>query len=103
MHGTSPTAELEFTAEGQLRHAHLERGVEMHSEERSQATATRQSAGRAAALSRTWRSPVADVDFRDAGQGQLEPAAIHGTGGVVITSESRRGNGARCALRDDCR
>ena len=45
-------------------------------------------------LNRTWRSPVADMDFRDAGQGQVEPEAIHGTGGVVITSESRRGNGA---------
>ena len=48
-------------------------------------------------LSRTWRSPVADVDFRtprQTGQGQVEAEAIRGTGGVVITSESRRGNGA---------
>jgi hypothetical protein len=29
---TAPTAELEFTAKGELRHAHLERGVEMQSE-----------------------------------------------------------------------
>ena len=37
--------------------------------------------GRAVALrvSRTWRSPVADVEFRDAGHGHLEPASIHGT------------------------
>ncbi len=28
VHGTSPTAELEFTAQGELRHAHLERGVD---------------------------------------------------------------------------
>jgi lipopolysaccharide export system protein LptA len=48
---------------------------------------------------------VADVDFRaikDGGKGggqgagktQVEPETIHGTGGVVITSESRRGNAA---------
>ena len=34
------------------------------------------------------------MDFRDAGQGRVEPEAIKGTGGVVITSESRRGNEA---------
>jgi len=89
VHGTSPTAELEFTPQGELRHAHLERGVEMHSEEASQ------TAGGAKAvpvrLSRTWRSQVADVDFRNAGHGQVEPASMHGTGGVVVTAVSQRG------------
>ena len=33
VHGTSPTAELEFTGQGNLRHAHMERGVEMRSDE----------------------------------------------------------------------
>ncbi len=45
-------------------------------------------------VSRTWRSPVADVEFRDTGNGQMEPATIHGTGGVVVTGESQRGKGA---------
>jgi len=100
MHGTSPTAELDFTAQGQLRHAHLERGVTMQSEATCQETA-----GQTLDVSRTWRSPVADVDFRtihgggqgggqSAGKTQVEPETIHGTGGVVITSESRRGNAA---------
>ncbi len=99
VHGTSPTVELEFTAEGELRHAHLERGVLFDSQETRPETnqATSQEANAQAAqlhLSRTWRSPVADLDFRSAGQGRAEPEAIHGAGGVVITSETRRGNSA---------
>ena len=91
VHGTSPTADLEFTAGGQLRHAHLETGVAIESEEKSQG-ANAQAAP--LQLNRTWRSPVADVDFSNAGQGRVELAAIHGTGGVTITSESQRGNEA---------
>ena len=92
MHGTAPTAELEFTAQGQLRHAHLEQGVAMDSEEQ------RRQSGQPQRLSRHWRSPVADVEFRDAGHGQIEPGAVHGTGGVVVTGESQRGSEAGCAL-----
>ena len=88
MHGTSPTAELEFNAQGQLRHAHMERGVTMDSQEQGE------QAGQAQRLSRHWRSPVADVEFRDADHGQLEPRTVHGTGGVVVTAESQRGQGA---------
>ncbi len=60
-----------------------------------------EAAGQTLHVSRTWRSPVADVDFRtiqgggeSAGKTQVEPETIHGTGGVVITSESRRGDAA---------
>jgi len=92
VHGTSPTAELDFNAQGQLRHAHLERGVIFESKgTRTEAT------GLPLDVSRTWRSPAADVDFhaaREAGNSQVEPETIHGTGGVVITSESRRGDTA---------
>jgi lipopolysaccharide export system protein LptA len=95
-HGASPTAELDFTARGQLRHAHLERGVNLQSEGTSL-----EAAGQTLHVSRTWHSPVADVDFRmvqgggeSAGKTQVEPETIHGTGGVVITSESRRGDAA---------
>ena len=93
VHGTSPAGDLEFTARGVLRHAHLERGVVMESEETSEA-----EMGQTAALDvrRTWRSPVVDIDFRStrgAGKGQVEPEAMRGKGGVVVTSESRRGNG----------
>ena len=59
--GLAPTAELEFTAQGQLRHAHLETGVAMESEEQAS------QAGQPLRVSRRWRSPVADVEFRDAG------------------------------------
>ena len=91
VHGTSPTAELEFSATGQLRQAHLERGVEFDS-----ADATLEPDGQTLHLSRTWRSPVADVSFRSrqGAAGQLEPETIRGTGGVTVTSESRRGDGA---------
>ena len=88
VHGASPSAELEFAGQGQLRHAHLERGVTFASTESSPGTS-----GEAAPLlvSRTWRSPIADVDFREAGKGRDEPAGVHGKGGVVIASETRRG------------
>ena len=111
MHGTSPTAELLFGANGELKSAHLERGVEMKSEETSIETSD-ESAGQdsgkdpgkgALRMSRTWRSPVVDIRFRQAGtirqartkgrgNGQLEVETMHGSDGVTITSESRRGN-----------
>jgi len=91
--GTSPAAELEFTKRGELSLAHLERGVEIQSEESSQTPATSKSGSgnTTRRLSRTWRSPVADVAFRDAGHGKVEPSTIHGTGGVVIIGESQSG------------
>jgi lipopolysaccharide export system protein LptA len=88
MHGTAPAAELEFGAKGKLRHAHLERGVAMDSQEQGE------FGGQQQRLSRHWRSPVADLDFRDSSHGQTELAAMHGTGGVVVTGESQRGKGA---------
>jgi lipopolysaccharide export system protein LptA len=88
VHGTSPFAELEFTPRGELRHVHMERGVEMHSEELSQSANSKDGPLR---VSRTWRSPLADVDFRETGHGQIEPSTIHGTQGVVVTGESQRG------------
>jgi lipopolysaccharide export system protein LptA len=90
VHGTSPTAEIEFTPKGELRHAHLERGVTMASVE----TGERAVSGRQAQerVSRTWRSPAADIEFRDAGSGRVEPATIHGFGGVTIDSLTERGN-----------
>jgi len=92
VYGTSPAAELEFSAEGALKHAHLERGVEMQSDEVSQPVAANAKDG-PLKVNRTWHSPVADVDFRDAGHGQVEPARILGLQGVVVTGESQRGNG----------
>jgi len=93
MQGTAPTAELEFNAKGKLRHAHLERGVAMDSQEQSE------SGGQVHQLSRYWRSPVADLDFRDSSRGQTELAMVHGTGGVVVTGESQRGKGAASPSR----
>jgi lipopolysaccharide export system protein LptA len=92
VHGASPTAELDFTPQGILRHTHMERGVEMHSEELTQPAAANSKDG-PLRVRRTWRSPVADVNFRDAGKGQVEPSVIHGVEGVVVTGESQRGNG----------
>jgi len=96
VHGTSPTAELEFTANGELRHAHLERGVDFASEGTVQSPANAKSGAVAIPVRtrRGWRSPVVDIDFRDNGPGRVEPASIHGTGGVVLTGETQSGNAA---------
>ena len=98
VHGSSASAELEFTPRGELRQLHMEREVEIESEETNPpaAGAGPRSGAEAGLLrvKRHWRSPVADVAFRDAGHGQLEPATIHGTEGVVVTGESQRGQEA---------
>lgn len=89
--GTAPTADLAFGANGDLRHAHLERGVTMHSE---------QNAPKGARAVRDWRSPVADVDFRRAGAGgQVALSMIHGSGGVVIASATTRGSATEAPSR----
>ena len=88
VHGTSPTAELEFTPTGELRHVHLERGVEMHSDQLTQSASLKEVPLH---VSRTWRSPITDIDFREAAHGQLEPSTMHGTQGVVVTGQSQRG------------
>jgi lipopolysaccharide export system protein LptA len=96
IHGTAPTLEVEFTPQGELRHAHLERGVVLSSEETNQ-----DAAGVPVRVSRTWRSPVADVEFRPAqrqekglSKGKVEPATMHGYGGVTIAGETQRGSAA---------
>ena len=86
--GTAPSTDLEFTAQGQLHRAHLERGVVFHSEEENDA-----SSGNLRTI-RDWHSPLAEIDFRQASKGQIEPASIHGTGGVLLTGESQRGKEA---------
>jgi lipopolysaccharide export system protein LptA len=103
VHGNSPTAELEFTPKGELRQLHMERDVEIDSEETSPLAAgagPRSGAGAGSLrVRRTWRSPVADLAFRDAGHGQLQPAAIHGMQGVVVTGQSQRGQEAAVPSR----
>ena len=96
VHGSSPAMELAFTPRGELSLAHLERGVEIHSDQSNQAAANAQPGNGATTvrLTRTWRSPVVDVAFHEAGHGKVEPASIHGTGGVVVTGESQRGKAA---------
>jgi lipopolysaccharide export system protein LptA len=95
VHGASPSAELEFTPTGDLSHAHLERGVEFTTEQETQSQSPGQTRAEPLHVTRHWRSPVAEIDFRETGKGQVEPATIHGAGGVVITGESQRGNGVR--------
>ena len=94
--GSAPTMDLAF-ANGDLRHVHLEQGVEFHSRERSEAV----SGGRTVpvVLTRTWHSRVADIDFRATAPGKVEPAVMHGSGSVVVTGESRRGSEAAVASR----
>lgn len=94
VHGTSPEMKLEFNARGELRHAHLERGVRFDSRDEGPVTSNGRFDGRfvPTETERTWRSPVADIDFRNVGRGQVEPAALHGSGGVVLTGQTHRRN-----------
>ena len=96
VHGTSPAVEIEFTGAGELHAMQMEQGVELVSDETGQTTVKGQSIP--VRMSRTWRSPSAQVEFRDAGQhqggGKIEPASMRGDGGVVITALDRRGNAA---------
>ena len=87
MHGTSPTMDLVFAPDGELRSTHMERGVQIASEEETQ------SASGPLHTHRTWMSPVVDIAFRNAGKQRVEPASMHGIGGVTITASSQRGNG----------
>ena len=96
LHAGSPTAQIEFTDQGRLRHAHFERGVEMRSIELTQASAAGAESLR---LTRTWHSPVAELDFRDSAAGQAELASMHGTEGVVLSGESQRGSGPAVLTR----
>jgi lipopolysaccharide export system protein LptA len=86
VHGAAPSMALVFAGKGVLRSAHLERGVQIASDESG-------SAQDAVRTHREWASPVLDIAFRDAGQGQVEPASMHGTGGVVVTASTQRGSG----------
>jgi len=83
VHGSAPWMDLVFTGKGVLRTAHLERGVQISSDEVQGAVKTH----------REWTSPVLDIAFRDAGKGKIEPASMHGTGGVVVAASTQRGNG----------
>ncbi|HET6207033.1 MAG TPA: LptA/OstA family protein, partial [Terracidiphilus sp.] len=82
-----------------LRHAHLERGVTMHSDETS---AGRDEGGETVKVSRDWLSPYADLDFRPprpTAKGQVELASLRGTGGVVITGRTQQGDSPPVASR----
>lgn len=89
LHGIAPTADLVFTAGGELHHAHLERGVVMQSEQTTP-TEGNQPEYRER---REWRSPVADLDFRSSKKGRVEIASIKGSGGVIVTGATQRGSG----------
>ena len=95
--GTSPSVRLLFTGEGQLQHAHLEQGVLFHSQQQL-ITAK----GLSSQFTRSWKSQVADIDFvpdlshpsdgdkpnsHNKTASRVEAKTIHGTGGVVLTSE----------------
>jgi lipopolysaccharide export system protein LptA len=85
-HGSAPTADLAF-AGGELRHAHLERGVQIHTDQQTQG-----NSGPVHTL-RDWRSPVLDVTFRHSYASKVELASMHGTGGVVVTGLIQQANG----------
>ncbi|HEU5456975.1 MAG TPA: hypothetical protein VFU68_00015, partial [Terracidiphilus sp.] len=85
--GSSPLMDLAFSGGGALRGAHMEQGVRIKSEELGQTLRGRVE------TKREWTSPVADLAFGSMGNGQLRLESMHGIGGVVMTGETRRGNG----------
>jgi len=87
MHGTSPTMALKFADHGLLRSAHLERGVQIDSDEDTT------SGGEAGHSRRSWSSPVADLIFRSASGGKVELGSIHGMEGVKIAVQNQHGTG----------
>lgn len=93
LHGTSPTADLQFSSAGLLQRVHLERGVYFASDERAA------KAGVSTLSEREWKSPVADLDFRVVGAGRVGLASVHGIGGVIVTSESQRDKAAPVRAR----
>jgi lipopolysaccharide export system protein LptA len=87
VHGTSPAMEMEFSNTGELSQVHLERGVQIASDEETEST------GGLLRTHREWASPVADLALRGAAKGRVEPASIHGMGGVLVKATTQRGNG----------
>ncbi len=90
LRAASPTADLAFNSTGELQHAHLERGVTMHSETVSMA---QDQPGKTMRVVRDWSSPIADLDFRSVGKGRVNLATVRGTGGVVVTGQSQVASG----------
>ena len=93
LHGTAPKANLRFSSNGLLQAVQLERGVDLASDE------LEAKAGLEQRSHRTWKSPVADLRFRTAGAGRIELATIHGSGGVIVTTESQRDKSAPAHAR----
>jgi len=93
--GSSPSAHLVFDGKGELRQAHLERGVIFREDQKGTS-----AKGGVVESNRTWNSAVADIDFahsesgaaqRGSGKsatGHTEARMIHGSGGVIVTSET---------------
>lgn len=86
LQGSAPDAHLEFSPTGQLRLLTLNQGAEIQSDSQAGAGA------RVLHVRRTWRSPIAQVSFRPAASGGIEPAELRGSGGVVVTSLNQREN-----------
>ncbi len=87
LHGSAPRMDMDFTSEGVLRRAHLERGVKIVSDQQTV------SDSGPVRTHQTWASPLVDLAFRSSGQGAVELDSMHGTGGVTVTDETQRGNG----------
>ncbi|MBS1803088.1 MAG: hypothetical protein JST28_06950 [Acidobacteria bacterium] len=83
VHGSAPSMELAFARKGVMRSAHLERDVQLASDETNGAEKSH----------REWASPVLDIAFREAGKGKIEPASMHGSGGVVVAASTQKGSG----------
>jgi lipopolysaccharide export system protein LptA len=93
MQGSAPDAQLEFSKTGELSLLTLNQGAEILS---NTETGTGTHVLR---VNRTWRSPVAQLNFHEVAKGRIEPAELRGAGGVVVTSRTQRGNRAAVPAR----
>ena len=87
VHGASPAMDLVFAGKGVLRSAHLERGVQIVTDQQSS------TAAGPLQVHREWTSSFLDINFRSSGNRRVEPASMHGTGGVEVSGSIQRGDG----------
>ena len=113
--GSAPRLAVEFAKGGEVKSAHLEKGVSFESRQ------TLETAHGERVVRRTWRSQVADIAFvtdkpkrsaeRSAGQGRVEqgkaeqgkvePGRIEGSGGVLVTEDASGAGGGPSQMHAD--
>jgi lipopolysaccharide export system protein LptA len=103
--GAAPRLVVEFAKGGEVKSAHLEKGVSFTSRQ------TVETAHGERTVRRTWQSQVADIAFvavkagkvagAAVGRGKVEPSRIEGFGGVQLTDEGSGSGGGAARMSAD--